>query len=81
MSSMAISNYLGLFILLMFTHPFMLVILNMLIWDKATRARYSSRFNIICAILAACLMIMHMQTEVVYGKELLDRWHSMNPDG
>ncbi|MCG7498035.1 hypothetical protein MHO82_14285 [Vibrio sp. Of7-15] len=79
MEQMAISNYLGAFIALLVCYPFLLVALNIAIYDVKTRSRYTFWFNITCVLLAIILLTLHMQVEVIFGKELLDKWYSNHP--
>ncbi|MGX1925094.1 hypothetical protein ACUALS_07685 [Vibrio sp. NH-7] len=73
---MAISNYLGGLLALLIFYPFALVTLQIAIYSPTKRVRITKKFNILCACAAAFLLVMHMQTEVIYGKELLDRYYS-----
>ncbi len=43
------------------------------------RERYTFWFNVICGVLMLVLLYLHMQTEVVFGKDLLDSWYKNNP--
>lgn len=72
---MAISNYLGGLLAILIFYPFVLVALQMAIYSPTKRARITKRFNLISLALSAFLLIMHMQTEVIYGKELLDKYY------
>tara|TARA_Y100001956_G_scaffold23711_1_gene23477 strand:- start:86 stop:385 length:300 start_codon:yes stop_codon:yes gene_type:complete len=73
---MAISNYLGGLLAVLIFYPFVLVALQIAIYSPTKRARITKKFNLICLALAAFLLVMHMQTEVIYGKELLDKYYS-----
>ncbi|WP_394144064.1 hypothetical protein [Vibrio atypicus] len=75
---MAISNYLGGLLALIIFYPFILVTLQIAIYSPIKRARITKRFNIVSFVLASVLLVMHMQTEVIYGKELLDRYYSIH---
>ncbi|WP_413111425.1 hypothetical protein [Thaumasiovibrio sp. DFM-14] len=79
MTQMAISSYLGAFLLLLLSYPFLLVFINLFFYDDV-RKKCLLWFNIICFVMAAVLLVMHLQTEVIYGKELLDAWYSMYGD-
>lgn len=74
---MAISNYLGGLLALLIFYPFALVTLQIAIYSPTKRGRITKKLNILCACAAAFLLVMHMQTEVIYGKELLERYYSM----
>ncbi|PSU50135.1 hypothetical protein C9J12_05185 [Photobacterium frigidiphilum] len=75
MTQMAISNYLGGFVLLLLCYPFILISINLFTYDTV-RNKITFWFNLTCALLAIYLLFMHMNIEVVYGKELLDAWYS-----
>lgn len=78
MTEMAISGYLGWFFLLLISYPFVLVVINIACYEAA-RKKATFWFNITCFLLAAFLLVMHMNIEIIYGKELLDAWYSINP--
>lgn len=80
MTEMAMSNYLGFFVLMLISYPFLLIILNIAINDIIMRERYTFWFNVICGVLMLVLLYLHMQTEVVFGKDLLDSWYKNNPE-
>lgn len=80
MDEMAISNYLGLFLILLLGYPFALVALQIAIFEVKKRERVTFWFNITCLAVAFFLIWMHMKTEVIYGKSLLDAWHAANPE-
>ncbi|MDN3682944.1 hypothetical protein QWZ04_21800 [Vibrio tapetis subsp. quintayensis] len=75
---MAISSFLGWFFLVLFGYPLALVGLQIAIFDKRQRAKVTRWFNVACALVVVFLVVMHMQTEVIFGKELLDAWHNRN---
>lgn len=77
MTQMAISNYLGGFILLLICYPFILISINIFTYDTV-RAKATFWLNVTCSLLAMLLLFMHMNIEIVYGKELLDAWHSQH---
>ncbi|MDD9155610.1 hypothetical protein PVK64_05360 [Aliivibrio sp. S4TY2] len=79
MTEMAISSYLGWLFLLLIIYPFALVVINIVCYEPS-RKKATFGFNIICLLLAAFLLAMHMNIEIIYGKELLDAWYSANPD-
>jgi len=76
---MAISGYLGWFLVILLGYPFALVALQVAIYDKRFRRKVTIWFNLSCVVLVAGLIVMHMQTEVIFGKELLDAWYARNP--
>lgn len=80
MTPMAISNYLGLFLLLIFLYPFVLVFISIVIYEPIYRGKVTIWFSIICALLAITLLVLHMNIEIIYGKELLDAWYHNNPE-
>ena len=80
LDEMAISNYLGLFLILLLSYPFALVVLQITIFEVRKRERVTFWFNLTCLAIALFLMWMHMQTEVIYGKSLLDAWYAENPE-
>lgn len=75
MAPLAISNYLGLLLLLIFIYPFLLVAINFVIYLPSHRNKITIWFSIVCALLGIILLILHMNIEIVYGKELLDAWY------
>ena len=79
MTEMAISGYLGWFFLLLISYPFVLVVINIACYEP-DRKKATFWFNITCFLLAAFLLVMHMNIEIIYGKELLDAWYSSNHD-
>lgn len=78
MTEMAISSYLGWLFLLLIGYPFVLVVISIACYETA-RKKVTFWFNISCFLLAAFLLVMHMNIEIIYGKELLDAWYSINP--
>ena len=80
MTEMAISNYLGIFIVLLLSYPFVLVVLNIAIFSKDVRTKYTRWLNILFVVSMLALLYFHMQTEVIFGKELLDQWYSNHPE-
>ncbi|EGR3203858.1 hypothetical protein DC889_24860 [Vibrio parahaemolyticus] len=79
MTEMAISSYLGWLLLLMGAYPFFLVGVSMFFYD--IERKHALRWlNGISFLLAAFLLYMHMQTEVIYGQELLEAWYRDNPE-
>ncbi|MGF1903371.1 hypothetical protein [Aliivibrio sifiae] len=78
MTDMAMSGYLGWLFLLLIIYPFALVVINITCYE-ATRKKVTFWFNITCFLLAAFLLVMHMNIEIIYGKDLLDAWYSANP--
>ncbi|MGR5147360.1 hypothetical protein ACQKP8_12540 [Photobacterium alginatilyticum] len=80
MTEMAISNYLGIFIVVLLSYPFVLVVVNIAIFSKDARAKYTRWLNIVFAVSMLALLYFHMQTEVIFGKELLDQWYSNHPE-
>lgn len=73
-SQMAISNYLGGFILLLVSYPFIFVFIEVFFY-KPTRGKILFWFNVFCALLALFLIVLHMGIEVIFGKELLDAYY------
>ncbi|SON51870.1 hypothetical protein [Vibrio tapetis] len=73
---MAISSFLGWFFVIVFGYPLALVGLQIAIFDKRQRDKITRWFNIVCAFVVVALIVMHMQTEVIFGKELLDAWYN-----
>ncbi|RWX57409.1 hypothetical protein EDI28_05105 [Photobacterium chitinilyticum] len=65
---------------MLISYPFLLIIINIAINDTITRERYTFWFNVICGVLMLVLLYLHMQTEVVFGKDLLDSWYRNNPE-
>ncbi|MEZ8101845.1 hypothetical protein [Vibrio bivalvicida] len=76
---MAISNYLGVFLAILITYPFVLVTVNIAVYSPKKRKRVTKWLNIISATVALILMALHMQTEVIYGKELIEKYYRDNP--
>ncbi len=74
---MAITGYLGIFIIVLISYPFVLVALQMFVFDIKVRAKVTKWFNIGCGIFALGLIVVHMQTEVIYGKALLEYFESI----
>ncbi|MGD8112227.1 hypothetical protein ACQEXU_01705 [Vibrio sp. TRT 21S02] len=77
---MAISNYLAGLLAMLFIYPFVLVGISIAIYSEQRRKVVISRVNLICGILTLLLFVFHMQTEVYYGKELLDAYYLNNSD-
>ncbi|WP_440888296.1 hypothetical protein [Vibrio sp. WZ-1] len=73
---MAISSYLGWLLAVMLVYPFAYVGIHIGIFDIKVRAKVSCYFNRTVLVLIAFLLIMHMQTEVIYGKYFLDLWEA-----
>lgn len=78
MAPMAISNYLGWLIILLGSYPFLLVAINICTYEPMRR-KVNIWFNMLCILLVIFLLVMHMNIDIVYGKELLDAWYSNNP--
>lgn len=72
MTEMAISNYLGVLIVLFLAYPFALVTVQMFCYADVVKKKYTKYLNIVVGLAFVFLLIMHLQTEVIYGKELLD---------
>ncbi|USD67768.1 hypothetical protein [Vibrio sp. SCSIO 43136] len=75
---MAISNYLAAIIVMILGYPFALVAIQIAIYDKSFRSKFSRWFNLGMLVVLAVLFYLHLQTEVIYGKELLDAWNAAN---
>ncbi len=73
---MAISIYLGIMLFLLLSYPLLLVVIQLTIYEVNQRERLTKRFNLIFLVVVAILLIMHMQTEVIFGKALLDAWEN-----
>ncbi|MCC4224724.1 MAG: hypothetical protein AAGJ90_05520 [Pseudomonadota bacterium] len=71
---MAISGYLGWLLAVLLIYPFAYVGIHIGVFDIKVRTKVSRYFNRIVLALIAFLLIMHMQTEVVYGKYFLGLW-------
>jgi hypothetical protein len=78
MTEMAISSYLGWLLVLVCTYPFLLVGVSMFFYSSR-RAKAQRWLNWTCLLLVLFLFYMHMQTEVIYGKELLEAWYRDHP--
>jgi len=76
---MAISNYLAVLIAIILIYPFALVAVNIAIYSPVRRKKVTKWFNIISALIATTMLAFHMQTEVIYGKELIDKYYRDNP--
>ncbi|KJY81562.1 membrane protein [Vibrio galatheae] len=76
---MAISGYLGALLVIMLVYPFLLVAINIAIYSPSKRKRATTWFNFASATIALILLVFHMQTEVIFGKELLDQYYRDNP--
>jgi len=73
---MAISSYLGWLLVVLLVYPFAYVGIHIGIFDIKVRTKVSRYFNRTVLVLIAFLLIMHMQTEVIYGKYFLDLWEA-----
>ncbi|BCL72979.1 hypothetical protein TUMSATVNIG1_49520 [Vibrio nigripulchritudo] len=76
---MAISGYLGWFLAILLSYPLVLVGVQLAIFSEQKRKRVTFWFNIGIAAVLLILFYFHMQTEVIYGKSLLDAWYAQNP--
>lgn len=76
---MAISNYLGVLLALLLVYPFVLVAVNIAIYSPVTRQRVTKWLNLSSAAIALVLLGLHLQTEVYYGQELIDKYYRDNP--
>ncbi|MCG9582426.1 hypothetical protein L1D13_13295 [Vibrio tubiashii] len=76
---MAISNYLAVLIAIILIYPFALVAVNIAIYSPVRRKKVTKWFNIVSFLFAAIVFALHMQTEVTYGKDLLDKYYRDNP--
>ncbi|MCZ4311533.1 hypothetical protein O4H45_22020, partial [Vibrio atlanticus] len=65
-------------LLLIGCYPFCLVGVSMFFYD-AERKQALRWLNGVSFLLAVFLLYMHMQTEVIYGRELLEAWYRDNP--
>lgn len=79
MAPLATSSYLGWLILLFVLYPFALVGIRIFAYEPVL-SRATLWFNVISGLLAIYLLCMHLQVEVVFGRELLDAWFSNHPD-
>nr|WP_310946948.1 hypothetical protein [Vibrio vulnificus] len=73
---MAISSHLGWLLLLILSYPFILVGIQLAVFDIRVRAKVNRYFNWGFLVVVGALLFFHMQTEVVYGKYFLDLWQS-----
>lgn len=78
LTEMAISSYLGWLLVLIAVYPFLLVGVSVYFYD-IQRKKAQRWLNGVSFILAAFLFYMHMQTEIIYGSELLEAWYRANP--
>ena len=72
LTEMAMSNYLLWLIVLIIGYPFVLVAVQIIAYGEYDKKRYTLRVNILCAAAFAILLFLHLQTEVFYGKDMLD---------
>ena len=72
---MATSIYLGGLLFILLTYPFALVIVQIAAYGEFAKKRYTKWLNISCGSVFLVLLVLHLQTEVIYGKELLE-WAS-----
>ncbi|EGU46414.1 membrane protein [Vibrio ichthyoenteri ATCC 700023] len=72
LTEMAMSIYLVWLIALIIAYPFMLVTAQIITYGEYNKKRYTKRINLLCAAAFMILLVLHLQTEVFYGKELLD---------
>ncbi|KXF82632.1 hypothetical protein [Enterovibrio coralii] len=75
---MAMSSYLEGLVWIILLYPLSLCLITIFVPDSVMKMT-TRVFNVSCAFLFAFCLIMHMQIEVVYGKELLDAWYQNNP--
>ncbi len=80
MDQMAISSYLGWFLALLFGYPFVLVGLQLAVYEEQKRKRVTFWLNLVFAVVILSVLAYHMQTEIVYGESLLEAWYSLNPE-
>ncbi|MGP8304803.1 hypothetical protein [Vibrio sp. YIC-376] len=78
LTEMAISSYLGWLLLLIVVYPFLLVGVSMYFYD-IQRKKAQRWLSGVSLILAVFLFYMHMQTEIIYGRELLEAWYKAHP--
>ncbi|WP_087025662.1 hypothetical protein [Thaumasiovibrio subtropicus] len=76
---MAISAYLGVIIAMILLYPFLLVGIQIAIYEKGRRDLITKRFNWICILVFGVMLYLHMQTEVHFGQALIDAWNAANP--
>lgn len=72
LTEMAMSIYLGWLIILVIAYPFVLVVVQIVAYGEYNKKRYTKRVNVLCAAAFAILLVLHLQTEVIYGKDMLD---------
>ncbi|MCW8334774.1 hypothetical protein [Vibrio paucivorans] len=77
---MAISTYLAILLAMLFSYPFVVVGISIAVFGEQKRTKFTSRFNLIFVVVAMVMLVLHLQTEVYYGKELLDMYYVNNPD-
>ncbi|MBR9873354.1 hypothetical protein L3V31_07460 [Vibrio sp. J1-1] len=78
LTEMAISAYLGWLLVLIVVYPFLLVGVSVYFYDRQ-RKKAQLWLSGISFILAVFLFYMHMQTEIIYGEELLEAWYRTHP--
>lgn len=79
MTEMAISSYLGWLLVLIASYPFILVGISMYFYDEE-RKQALRWVNGVSLVLVIFLLYMHMQTEVIFGKDLLEAWYREHPE-
>ncbi|WP_331426352.1 hypothetical protein [Vibrio sp. M260118] len=79
MTEMVISSYLGWLIVLICAYPFLLVGVSMFFYSSR-RIKAQRWLNWTCLLLVLFLFYMHMQTEIIYGRELLEAWYRDHPE-
>ncbi|KAB1455510.1 hypothetical protein BIY22_08875 [Vibrio panuliri] len=72
MTEMAMSGYLLILIAIIIFYPFALVAVQMIFYSDVFKKKYTRYLNWLVLCLFAFSLVMHLQTEVIYGEELLN---------
>ncbi|MCK6262949.1 hypothetical protein KP803_06610 [Vibrio sp. ZSDE26] len=76
-TSMAISSYLGFLILLLVSYPFVIVGICVAVFDKRKHNPLILRFSLFWGVIVLGLLTMHLQTEVIYGEEIIEQLNNL----
>ncbi len=78
-TEMATSSYLTPLLILVACYPVYIIVAHIMIYDEDYRTKQVRIVSVILFCIIGFLLYQHMQTEVEYGKPLLDLWYQNNP--
>lgn len=77
---MAVSNYFYALIVLIIAYPVYIMVASIMIYDQQYKKKQVRWVTFITFVSILILGVLHFNTHVEYGKELLDFWYATHPE-